>query len=131
MFSAIVFELSCIDTYSVFLLAIPCIVAVVVPFITSISNVVSSICVAFLLFRYTSFNPKSFTCLWIISLCVVTVPSCAVTVIVFIVSPVSGSIIVSSSSPTSSLPPIVTFAKTSSVAIFTFAVSSLAFTVVS
>ena len=118
-------------TYSSVLLAIALISAKVVPFLTSILNVVSSTLVAILPSKYTLSNPKLLTCLWIVSVQVLTVPSRAVTVIVLTTSPVSGNIIVSSNCPTLTSPPIVTVAKIFDNTILTFAVFSEAFTVVS
>ena len=130
MFCACVFRFPFTFTYSVCFVAIAFISAFVVPFFTSISNVLSSTLVAFLPSKYTFSNPKLFCCLCIVSLYFFTVPSSAVTVIVFIVSPF-GKIMLSSSCPSFSSPPIVTFAKIFDNTIFTFAISSVAFTVIS
>ena len=118
-------------TYSVCLLATACIVAFVVPFLTSISNVLSSTLFAILPSKYTFSKPKLFTCLWIVKVHVLTVPSTAVTVIVLTVSPLSGKIMFSSSFACFTSPPIVTVAKIFDNVIFTFAISCVAFTVTS
>ena len=117
-------------TYSSVSLAIACIFAFVVPFLTSIPNVLSSIFVANLPSKYTLSRPKLCCGLWIVSVLVLVVPSIAVTVIVFTTSPF-GRITFSSNCPCFSSPPIVTFAKIFDNTIFTFAIFSDDFTVVS
>ena len=117
-------------TYSSGLLAIAFIWACVVPFSTPISNVLSSTLVANLPSKYTFSNPKLGCALWIVNVLVLIVPSIAVTVIVFTMSPF-GRITFSSNCPCFSSPPIVTFAKIFDNTIFTFAISSDDFTVTS